>query len=529
MKALVSRLLLTVCAVGLSTTAAVADQVTVLLGETVVCDASASQGHPVAYEWYVTEPNGTPPAEPTSTSMSFPLTLTTTGLWTVDLTARYLHEAPDGTIHESSTSTTINVKSVVAAIALSSSHIFTDEPLTLDGSASTWAVGVTPTATWMIDGGPFGACNGGPPPGDPAELLCVIPAHTLEPGAHTASLLLEDTSSGDQDEASAPFTVEEIIPLSVDFNWEPFNPDPHIMVQFNVEIQPPDAEADMVTATWEWGDGSPPDIVDCQTPWGCMIWGHEFDQVGWYQVSLTVVTSGETDAAQHDIEIGDAPQPPTADFTVTPTDPPLLHQATFTFTGQCEEPCTYLWEFGDGATASTGGAVHAYPVPGPFTARLTVTNGGGVDSTNQPVMVTPCWDPPDPQQTGSCYGGPVLLTGPTGAGFLWSTGATSQSVTVGQPGPYWVDVDSGGECWGHAPWTVNLTNCGDPGGDANLDGTTNAADLTALIRELTDGDGNAVATAGGGDLSAPGGDVTGDGLLDSTDLQAIISILFASP
>jgi len=74
-----------------------------------------------------------------------------------------------------------------------------------------------------------------------------------------------------------------------------------------------------------------------------------------------------------------------------------------------------------------------------------------------------------------------------------------------------------------------LTNCGDPGGDANLDGTTDPADLAALLRELTDGDGTAVADAGGGDLSAPGGDVNGDWLLTAADLEAILEFLFAAP
>jgi hypothetical protein len=121
----------------------------------------------------------------------------------------------------------------------------------------------------------------------------------------------------------------------------------------------------------------------------------------------------------------------------------------------------------------------------------------------------------------------VELTAVSGTAHLWSTGATTRTIIVGPPGPYWVDVDSGGQCWGHAPWTVTLTNCGDPGGDANLDGATDAADLPALVRELTDGDGTAVVTAGGGDLTAPGGDVTGNGLLTVDDLLAVVGIIYS--
>ncbi len=520
------RVLASVCAMALAVTGWSGAPSTVLLGETVICDAAATEGHPVAYEWYVTEPDSTPPPDPTSTSESFPLTLDQVGTWTIDLTARFAHEAPGGGLYQASDSTVVTVKSVVAQIGLSSTQIFVDQPLYLDGHQSRWAPGVTPVVTWKVDHVPFDPCNGGPPPSTPADLECTIPANSLDPGPHNATLVLRDPATGDLDYDLANFTVAELIPLAVDFSWEPFNPDPGQVVAFEVVVTPPSAETELLTATWTWADGSPPDVVDCQSPWGCAFWSHQFAQEGWYEVTLTVETAQESAQAEHTIQVGDPPLPPTAAFTAVPTDPQLLHQVAFSFTGSCEAPCTYLWEFGDGATSGAVNPFYAYPVPGPYLARLTLTNDGGTDSAEQPINVSECWSPPDPQQAGVCYGGPVVLTAPSGAGYLWSTGASTRTITVGAPGPYWVDVNSGGSCWGHAPWTVTLTSCGDPGGDANLDGITDVADLTALIRELTDGDGTAVVTSGGGDLTAPGGDVTGDGQLTAADLLAIVGIIY---
>jgi PKD repeat protein len=522
-----ARQLVWLVSLGFAVTTWANPQVRVLVGETVLCDGSLSQGNPVAYEWYVTEPNGSPPGTPTSTEISFPLTLSSPGAWTIELTTRYLHEAPGGGQYSDSDTVVVTAKSVVASIELSSYEITQDESLTMSGSDSRWAAGVTPMATWKFDGTPFAPCNGGPPPTQPSDLECVVPPGTLDPGPHVAALQLWDSASGDIDQARADFLVIEVVPFSVDFTWQPFNPDPGELVQFDVIVQPPEKEADLVTVTWTWGDGSYPQVVNCQSPWGCLVWSHTFDSQGWFEVGLTANTADETAHAAHTIEVGDPPTPPSASFTISPQNAQLLQSVEFTFTGSCAPPCSYLWEFGDGATATVQNPTHAYAVPDAYTAQLTVSNDGGVDSETGQVAVTDCWSPPDPSQIGTCYGAEIQLIAVTGTAYLWSTGATSPSITVSQPGAYWVDVDQGGGCWGHAPWTVGLTNCGDPGGDANLDGTTDTADLSDLIRELTDGDGDSVVSAGGGELTAPGGDVNRDGLLDADDLVAILTILFS--
>ena len=499
----------------------------VLLGETVTCDASTSEGHPSSYAWYVTEPGGVPPAQPTSTAISFPLLLDAIGSWTIELVVGYSHQAPGGGLYQSEASRTIEVKVVVASLELSSARITTEESLTMDGTASRWSSWVTPNATWRIDGSLYDPCYMAAPP-DPSVLVCVLPPGLLAPGPHYATLRLTDPASGEWHRARADFEVVPVVPFAVDFTWEPVNPDPGEVVQLEIHVEPPEAEADLLTATWDWDDGQPPEQVPCQ-PYGCLFWSHVFPNQGWYDVHLLVETADESAEVTRTIQIGNPPTPPVAAFTATPIDPLLVRPVTFTFTGSCEEPCTYAWVFGDGATASIPSPTHTYVVPGTYAATLTVTNDGGSDSEQLPITVTSCWSPASPVQSGACYGGPVQLTAAAGVAWLWSTGATSRTVIVGQAGDYWVDVNSGSSCWGHAPWTVALTNCGDPGGDANLDGTTDLADVPALLRELADGDGTAVIEAGGGDLSAPGGDVTRDWLLTASDLEAILAILFGEP
>lgn len=500
---------------------------TVLTGESISVSGLESEGHPSAYSWFVTPPGAQVPSKPTSAGAVYAFTPGSPGLWSVGLVTDYQHAALLGGTWSSDDCVTILAASVVAAIGPAGAQVATDEALQINGFDSQWAAGVTPVVEWRVDGQALGSCNGGPPPSTPGELSCTIPANWLSAGWHTASLHLTDPASGQNSHATADFEVIEIVPLSVDFVWTPVEPDPGDFVHFVASVSPEIAESEFTRVTWDLGDGNVIVHDLCPLAWGsCLEWIPAYDDEGWYDVTVTVETIDETASSTHQIKIGDPVVPPAASFTANPFAPMIRQSTSLVFDGSCDGDCVWEWDFGDGNGSSGEATVHSWEVPATYDVLLTVTNQGGSDFISLPVDVGSCWQPSTPAQTGDCYGGPVHLTAASGSGWFWSTGATDQTIAASGSGAYWVNIDNGANCWGHAPTTVVLGNCGDPNGDTNLDGATNAADLSALLTELTDGDGDTVIGAGGGDLTAPGGDVTGDFRLRVDDLLSILINLF---
>jgi PKD repeat protein len=56
---------------------------------------------------------------------------------------------------------------------------------------------------------------------------------------------------------------------------------------------------------------------------------------------------------------------------------------------------TYLWDFGDGTTASTASPTHTFATAGTYTVKLTVTDNTGLTGSAQ-TTVTVTVPPPDP-------------------------------------------------------------------------------------------------------------------------------------
>ena len=86
-----------------------------------------------------------------------------------------------------------------------------------------------------------------------------------------------------------------------------------------------------------------------------------------------------------------ANQPPAAVATAQPSSVAVGQAVTFDGTGSSDPDGTiaaYRWDFGDGATATTATASHAYAASGSFLARLTVTdNSGNTGTTTVPISV----------------------------------------------------------------------------------------------------------------------------------------------
>jgi uncharacterized repeat protein (TIGR01451 family) len=112
---------------------------------------------------------------------------------------------------------------------------------------------------------------------------------------------------------------------------------------------------------------------------------------------------------------------------------------------------SYLWS--NGATTQT------ISVTTSGTYSVTVTNGGGCSATDShDVTVTPT---PNAVITANgpttfCSGGSVTLTSSPAPGYIWSNGATTQSITVTTSGTFTVTTNDGACSTTSAPVTVTV-------------------------------------------------------------------------
>ena len=94
----------------------------------------------------------------------------------------------------------------------------------------------------------------------------------------------------------------------------------------------------------------------------------------------------------------------------------------------------------------------ANPYTGPSTTyTYSYTDGNGCSATSDPASITTNPLPATPtisagSATTFCLGGSVTLTASSGSTYLWSTGATTPSITVTTSGNYSVQVTNGFGC-----------------------------------------------------------------------------------
>lgn len=121
--------------------------------------------------------------------------------------------------------------------------------------------------------------------------------------------------------------------------------------------------------------------------------------------------------------------------------------------GQTSSPATfssYSWSPG----GSTGNSIS---VSSPGTYSLTVTNASGCSMTEKIEVVTPIIATPFVTADGPlefCEGGSVILTSSQPENIIWSSGETSNSISVGSSGSYTVTYNNGCETATSAPIVV---------------------------------------------------------------------------
>jgi PKD repeat protein len=125
---------------------------------------------------------------------------------------------------------------------------------------------------------------------------------------------------------------------------------------------------------------------------------------------------------------------------------------------------SHNWNFGDGTiiTGYNQTYTHTYSVPGTYTIRLIATSTGGVnDTVSHNVTYTGSVLSVNlGNDTTICAGNSVIMNaGNAGSTYLWSNGATTQSITVSPSSTttYSVTVTGSGGCSGTDSKTVTVS------------------------------------------------------------------------
>ena len=213
-----------------------------------------------------------------------------------------------------------------------------------------------------------------------------------------------------------------------------------------------------------------------------------------------------------------APNPPTADFTGTPTT--ILERESVTFTNNSQYAASYLWNFGDGQTSTEANPVHTYMTQGTYTVSLYVENplGNHTKTETNYITVNPNTNPPVADfvasETEISVGTTITFTDLTEnivSSWAWTfeggTPATSTeqnpTVTYNEPGNYTVTLVATNAYSSDTETKVGyitvlypeinmsnetITTCGgiyrDPGGDSDYE---NNANFTQTIYPSTEG------------------------------------------
>lgn len=173
---------------------------------------------------------------------------------------------------------------------------------------------------------------------------------------------------------------------------------------------------------WDFGDGSPLDTSTSPT--------HIYTSAGTYNVMLVAIDSTSCNFAD------------TAYVSVLVLNQPAVNLGNdttycgpFSKTLNATAPsCTYQWSTGANTPTITVSAAGTYWV---------VVDNGSCTATDTMQIFT--FQPPNiGSDTSFCQGNTVTLdAGNPGSTYSWNTGATTQTITVGTTGIYWVDVSSG--------------------------------------------------------------------------------------
>lgn len=207
---------------------------------------------------------------------------------------------------------------------------------------------------------------------------------------------------------------------------------------------------------------------------------------GSHTVTLEITSSltGNTCLATKEVLV---PTLPEASFTHTAAAcPGSLVDFASTSTG--DSLAQWNWTFGTGIPVSSSeNPSRQFNAPGTYDVTLTVTNLYNCSDVATATIVID--NPENGTITANgplefCEGGSVVLTAPAGSNYLWSTGETTQSITVSESGAYDVTLQGSNGCeYTAAPVTVTVQQAG----SVALDGDVELCSGTRTIVTATAG------------------------------------------
>lgn len=148
-----------------------------------------------------------------------------------------------------------------------------------------------------------------------------------------------------------------------------------LLVQFDGNSSTP-SHSPIISYSWDFGDGSVAEGVNVS---------HNYTEAGNYQAVLTVTNEiGLSSQADTPVIIGEPPplanEPPKAVLTLSELQGKAPITITFSAAGSTDSDGTiadYLWNFGDGSSATGVTVEHSYTEAADYTVTLQVRDDGG--------------------------------------------------------------------------------------------------------------------------------------------------------
>jgi hypothetical protein len=262
---------------------------------------------------------------------------------------------------------------------------------------------------------------------------CGSPDRNFEEGANNTTDASATDADGGKEDSSAPIDQSS----GKDTTMPPTN----------------DAASDMRTDTGPDADAPSADAVDVATNDARIDAGMDAattDSGNADQTQLDATVDLATDDVTIDAVVEAGPDAPPWDGDCSGTPPPTVTPGgnisicpgkPTTLTSSAAS--TYSW--------STGATTQSIDVSAAGSFTVTTTDSRGCAATSAPTVVSTYPAPSTPTITASgatrfCVGGTVTLTANSAAGYLWSTGATTQSIVVNSSGNYTVTTTDVNGC-----------------------------------------------------------------------------------